>query len=283
MTELEEYYDHLYISPHFDDVALSCGGQVFRHTAIGDSVLVVTVTGAEPPAGLQSAIVQSLHQRWADSLGETPEAIVAQRRAEDWEAFGILRAAVLHLDFLDCIYRAGPDGAPFYPGPTDMFGPFNSADTDVVDALAASLANLPEAGQVYLPLGVGGHIDHGVTRRAGEKAFTDVAYYEDYPYTMTPGALEEVLPAAGRGEWRPETVWLTETAMAAKIESVSAYRAQLSSFFTGPDDLAAKLREEGRRVMADATADGEDAPKWAAGAERLWRRRASFTLPSFEE
>lgn len=283
MTELEEYYDHLYISPHFDDVALSCGGQVFRHTAIGDSVLVVTVTGAEPPAGLQSAIVQNLHQRWADSLGETPEAIVAQRRAEDWEAFGILRAGVLHLDFLDCIYRAGPDGAPLYPGPTDMFGPFNPADAGVVDALAAALANLPEAGQVYLPLGVGGHIDHGVTRRAGERAFKDVAYYEDYPYTMTPGALDRVLPVAGRGEWRPETVWLTETAMAAKIESVGAYRSQISSFFTGPDDLAAKLREEGRRVMADAAADGEQTPRWAAGAERLWRRRAAFTLPSFEE
>jgi LmbE family N-acetylglucosaminyl deacetylase len=283
MTELEEYYDHLYVSPHFDDVALSCGGQVFRHAAIGDSVLVVTVTGGEPPHGVQSETVRNLHQRWADSLGETPEAIVAQRRAEDWEAFGILRAAVLHLDFLDCIYRAGPDGDPLYPGPNDMFGPFNPADAAVVDALAAALAGLPEAGQVYLPLGVGGHIDHGVARRAGERAFKDVAYYEDYPYTMIPDALAAVLPAAGRGEWQPETVWLTETAMAAKIESVSAYRSQLSSFFTGLDDLAAKLRADGQRVAADAAADGEEIPKWAAGAERLWRRRLAFTLPSFEE
>lgn len=283
MNELEDYYDHLFISPHFDDVALSCGGQVFRHTAIGDSVLVVTVTGAEPPAGPQSAIVQSLHRRWADSLGETPEAIVAQRRAEDWEAFGILRAAVLHLDFLDCVYRAGPDGAPLYPGPTDMFGAFNPVDAGVVDALAAALMALPDAGQVYLPLGVGGHIDHGVTRQAGERAFQDVAYYEDYPYTMTPGALAAVLPPASRGEWKPETIWLTETAMSAKIESVSAYRSQISSFFTGLDDLAAKLREEGQRVAADARADGEQVPQWAVGAERIWRRRAAFTLPSFED
>jgi len=283
MSDFEEYYDHLYISPHFDDVSLSCGGQIFRHTAIGDSVLVVTVTGAEPPAGLQSEIVQNLHRRWADSLGETPEAIVAQRRAEDWEAFGVLGAGVLHLEFLDCIYRTSPDGAPLYPGPTDMFGAFNAADGGVIDALAAALAGLPEAGQVYLPLGVGGHIDHGVTRRAGGRAFQDVVYYEDYPYTMTPGALEAVLPVAARGEWQPETIWLTETALVGKIESVSAYRSQISSFFTGLDDLAAKLREEGQRVIADARADGEMVPSWAVGAEQIWRRRSAFTLPSFEE
>lgn len=279
MTELQTQYDHLYISTHFDDVALSCGGQVFRHTAIGDSVLVVTLTGGEPPHDLPSEIVQTLHRRWAESLGEAPEAMVAQRQAEDWEAFAILRANVLHLDFLDCIYRAGPDGAPLYPGPTDMFGAFNPADQGIVGAVAAALAALPAAGQVYLPLGVGGHIDHGVARRAGERAFKDVAYYEDYPYTMIPGALEAVLPTSSRGNWQPETVWLTQTALEAKIEAVSAYRSQLSSFFTGPDDLAAKLREEGQRVADGAQADGEVMPPWAAGAERLWRRRASFTLP----
>ena len=98
-----------------------------------------------------------------------------------------------------------------------------------------------------------------------------------------PGALDVVLPPAGRGNWQAETVWLTETALAAKTESVSAYRSQLSSFFAGPDDLAAKLREEGRRVLADAQAAGEAAPAWAIGGERLWRRRASFTLHSFEQ
>ena len=283
MTELEAYYDHLYISAHFDDVSLSCGGQIFRHTAIGDSVLVVTITGGEPSGEPHSDTVQKLHDRWFDSLGETTGSMVVHRRAEDRAAFDVLRADVLHLNFLDAIYRAGPDGAPLYPGPIDMFGAFNPADAGEIDAVAAALAALPEAGQVYLPLGVGGHIDHGVTRRAGERVFKDVAYYEDYPYTMKPGALAAVLPPSGRGNWQPETIWLTEAALAAKVASIGAYKSQLSSFFTGPDDITTKLREEGQRVMADAAAGGEQTPQWAAGAERLWRRRAAFTLPSFEE
>lgn len=280
---MDNHYDHLYISPHFDDAALSCGGQIFRHAAVGDTVLVVTVTGGEPPEGAYSATVQSLHRRWADSLGQSPERMVAQRRAEDVEALGILRAAVHHLPFLDCIYRAGPDGVPLYPGPTDMFGPFNPlpgprGDAGAVDALAEALARLPRAGRVYLPLGVGKHIDHGVARRAGERVFKDVAYYEDYPYTMAAGALDAVLPPSSRGEWQPETAWLTQAALDAKIASVSAYRSQLSSFFAGPDDLAAKLHAEGQRVAVEAQAGGETAPNWAVGAERLWRRRSRFTL-----
>lgn len=278
MTQLSDYYDHLYISPHFDDAALSCGGQIFRHSAVGDTVLVVTMTGGEPPDGSHSETVRSLHQRWADSLGQSPERMVAQRRAEDMEALGILRAAAHHLPFLDCIYRAGPDGSPLYPGPTDMFGPFDPRDAGAVDALAQALARLPRAGRVYLPLGVGGHVDHGVARRAGERVFDGMAYYEDYPYTMAPGALDAVLPPSSRGEWQPETMWLTQAALDAKIASVSAYRSQLSSFFAGPEDLAAKLHAEGRRVMAEAQADGETAPNWAVGAERLWRRRSRFTL-----
>lgn len=281
---MDNYYDHLYLSPHFDDVILSCGGQIFRHTGVGDTVLVVTITAADPPAGLRSETVESLHRRWADSLGgAAPAAMVAQRRAEDLAAVAVLRADAHHLPFLDCIYRPGADGAPLYPGPTDMFGAPNPADEATVEALAATMADLPDAGRVYAPLGVGGHIDHGIARRAAERAFEEVAYYEDYPYTMTPGALEAVLPLPARGDWLSEIVWLTEAALEAKVESVSAYRSQLSSFFTGHEDLAAKLREEGLRVLREARSAGEKTPTWAVGGERLWRRRASFTLHSFEQ
>ena len=110
-------------------------------------------------------------------------------------------------------------------------------------------------------------------RQVGESVFTGVAFYEDYPYTMKPGALEALLPAAARGGWGAETIWLTEAALAAKTASVAAYTSQLSSFFTGADDLAAKLREDGARVMADARAGGEQAPDWAVGGERIWRRK----------
>ncbi|MBP8947823.1 MAG: PIG-L family deacetylase [Candidatus Promineofilum sp.] len=273
---MKSAYDHLYLSPHFDDAALSCGGQIATWTAAGQSVLVVTITGGDPPADAPSDTVRQLHDRWTASLtaegaGGAAEAMVAQRRAEDRAALAVLGADWLHLPFLDCIYRCGPDDDALYPGPTDMFGPANPADAATLAALAEAFAALPAAGRVYLPLGVGGHVDHLATRRAAERVFTAPLYYEEYPYTAWPGALAAALWDRPLRSSETSEVWLDAAALATKIAAVAAYASQLSSFFTGPDDLAAKLADDGRRVMADALADGEGVPAWAVGGERLRR------------
>ena len=281
---MKPLYDHLYLSPHFDDAALSCGGQIATLTAAEQSVLVVTITGGDPPADAPSDTVQQLHERWAASLlaegqpGEAAELMVAQRRAEDRAALAVLGAEWLHLSFLDCIYRCGPDDRALYPGPVDMFGPPNPDDDGTLAALAEALADLPPAGRVYLPLGVGGHVDHLATRRAAERVFAAPLYYEEYPYTARPGALAAAFDRPQRSSetsevWAAATVWLSAAALAAKTAAVAAYASQLSSFFTGPDDLAAKLADDGRRALADALADGETPPDWAVGGERLWRSR----------
>ncbi|HOU40916.1 MAG TPA: PIG-L family deacetylase [Promineifilum sp.] len=306
-------YDHLYLSPHFDDAILSCGGQIARHTAAGQSVLVVTITGGDPPDNPPSDTVAMLHRRWAASMAAVPgpvhsdgrwpasprgadsasraqtsaassaaassaassaiavgAAMIAQRRAEDRAALALVGAEPLHLSFLDCIYRCGPDAHALYPGPADMFSPLSPADEATVAALAESFAALPPARQVYLPLGVGGHVDHLATRRAAERVFTAPIYYEDYPYTARPGALAEALPPEVRAVWLATAVWLDEAALAAKTAAVGAYVSQLSSFFVDAADLAAQLRADGRRALSDALAGGETAPPWAVAAERLW-------------
>jgi LmbE family N-acetylglucosaminyl deacetylase len=62
---MQPYFDHIYLSPHLDDVALSCGGQIFLHTTAGQSVLVVTLMAGAPDADTAvSEFVQLLHQRW---------------------------------------------------------------------------------------------------------------------------------------------------------------------------------------------------------------------------
>ncbi len=43
---------HLFIAPHFDDVALSCGGEVARLVAAGETVSIVTVFAGVPPAAM---------------------------------------------------------------------------------------------------------------------------------------------------------------------------------------------------------------------------------------
>src|SRR6185503_3764875 len=80
LRQIHDVYDHIYLSPHLDDVALSCGGAIARHSATGARVLVVTVCTASPPsAGPFSSFAEATHQLW----GLPPDQAMRTRLYED--------------------------------------------------------------------------------------------------------------------------------------------------------------------------------------------------------
>lgn len=230
-------YDLLYLSPHLDDVALSCGGQIFQHTQAGRRVLIVTVTAGEPeldPSGQISDYARSLHDRWA-LLADA----AAGRRAEDAAACALLGADFLHLDVADCIYRLhSQTGQPFYVSDGDLFGPVHPAEAGLVARLAARFGELSTAGQVMVPLGVGNHVDHQITRLAAEQVWGtgELVYYEDYPYAQQPGAVDRIISKQS-GKWRSQAIPVTPAGMEAKLQSILAFRSQISTFWTDEADL----------------------------------------------
>jgi LmbE family N-acetylglucosaminyl deacetylase len=248
-------YDWIYCSPHLDDVALSCGGQIFAATQAGARVLIVTITAGDPVAPV-SDYAASLHSRW-----ELVDATAA-RRAEDLAASAILGADALHWHVPDCIYRVDAEGNPFYVSDGDIFGAVAPAEMGLVDELAAQMRALPPARQVVIPLAVGMHVDHQLTRLAAESAFDPgtYLYYEDYPYSQQEGKLAQVIApvcAQERGfRWVAEVVALDERALAAKYAAVAAFRSQLSTFFRDQTDLE-------NQIGGYAS---------AIGGERRWRR-----------
>ena len=68
----------IYLSPHFDDVALSCGGLVWEQVQAGDSVSIWTVCSGNAPGGELSPFAEELLLRW-----EADQDATAQRRLED--------------------------------------------------------------------------------------------------------------------------------------------------------------------------------------------------------
>src|SRR4051794_35360271 len=91
----------VYVAPHYDDVALSCGGTVAMDARTG-APLIVTVFAGQPDGSL-SAFAHLQHAQWGVSEAE----VIAQRRREDACAAAALGASVATrwLDFLDAIYR----------------------------------------------------------------------------------------------------------------------------------------------------------------------------------
>lgn len=228
-------YHAIYLSPHLDDVALSCGGQIYQQTAAGKGVLIVTLMAGDPPAAPLSAYAQSLHDRWGLEAAAT-----AERRAEDAAACQILGADYLHLELPDCIYRRHTlTGEPLYTSDEMIFGEIHPNDVRLAETLATRLSTLPTSESVSVPLTVGHHVDHQLTRLAAEiwhaTVNLDLIYYEDYPYARESAAVERVLQDGGL--WRSETIPLTKAAIHTKIRAISAFVSQLSTFFTDAADL----------------------------------------------
>lgn len=255
-------YAALYLSPHLDDAALSCGAQIYERTAAGERILIITVmAGSLPQAdrsgqGIQgepSAYVASLHARW-QLAGDA----AAERRAEDAAACAVLGADYLHLSVADCIYRLNPqDGAPLYTSDGDIFGAIHPAEESaLVDEIAASLRNLPPAGRIVAPLGVGHHVDHLLVRAAAERVWpVGLRYYEDYPYAEQAGAVQRGLGDDLRG-WRPEVQEITAAGLAARCDAIWAYRSQMSTFFADRAVMEGRVRGYVEQV----------------GGERVWAK-----------
>jgi len=232
-------YQAIYLSPHLDDAALSCGGQIHARAMAGDAILIVTLMAGDPPPSTGSSdYVSALHERW-----QLAANAAEQRRAEDVNACRILGADHLHLQFPDCIYRGNP---PFYKSDADIFGNIHPDEAGaMVIALAEAMAQLPTAAQIITPLTVGNHVDHQLTRLAAEAAFgDDLLYYEEFPYVQEDGAVEKVL--GNTNEWQPITVPLNETNLTAKVKSIAAFRSQLSTFFADEVDIRRQIEENGR-------------------------------------
>ncbi|MCS6826581.1 MAG: PIG-L family deacetylase [Caldilinea sp.] len=252
MTKLASDYHAIYLSPHLDDVALSCGGQIAQRTRSGQRVLIVTVMAGDPMENADNAYIRSLHERWG--LGRDA---AAQRRAEDIAACAVLGADFLHWPLPDCIYRLHPeDGRPLYVSDEDIFGDVHPAEQPLIEQIVARLRTLPEHGRCYAPLTVGHHVDHLLVAEAAQRAFGNALYfYEDYPYAQQPGKLSATL-ATTPMQWTPIVVSLTEADLVVKIEAISAFRSQLSTFFTDRGDLERRVRDYAASV----------------GGERLWRK-----------
>lgn len=251
---MQPFYDAIYLSPHLDDVALSCGGQIFQATRAGKQILIVTLTAGDPPPMAVSSYAQSLHERWALATDA-----VAARRAEDRAANTILGAATLHWSLPDCIYRYHPaTGAALYLSDPDIFGAIHPAEESLVAALCEQMGALPRHGQLYIPLTIGHHVDHQLTRTAAELAFplNTLCYYEDYPYAQKPNALAQVIPANSTN-WQATVIALDEAAIVAKMAAIAAFQSQFSTFFKDYADLEQQIRTFTAQT----------------GGERVWQQR----------
>lgn len=259
---------HRFVSPHYDDIALSCGGLATLLARSGAAVRVEVVFGEEPnPALPLSDFAEAMHHGWGMSAGE----VIAGRRAEEAVAARVMGVERVNLPFRDAIYRG--DG---YRSDEQLFGPPAAAEAGLPRALIASLglaAAADESVVVYAPLAVGHHVDHQLAFAAGAalaQAGWPVRFYEDLPYALKPGAFDARMATIERAglTMRPAFVVPVAALWETKLDAIFAYSSQLETIFRQYVGVGTTREEVSGVMRAYAERVGE-----GTAAERLWEMR----------
>jgi LmbE family N-acetylglucosaminyl deacetylase len=238
--------DWIYLSPHLDDVALSCGGLLWEQAQQGDIPAVWTICTGDPPPGPLSPFVEELHQRW-----EVGRDAMLVRRSEDLISCTLMGARYLHLPIPDCIYRLSPqDGQALYTSEESIFDPLHQDELGLAEKLTALLAQKlqertqPEQFKLVSPLALGGHVDHRLTRAAAEQLGFPLWYYADYPYVIENAAdIPSKLPPGGELEVYP----ISEAGLDAWMESIEAHSTQISTFWADKKAMENAIQDYARK------------------------------------
>jgi hypothetical protein len=173
---------------------------------------------------------------------------------EDRQAHEVIGAQAVHWRYPDCIYRRTAEGHSAYPDEEALWGPIDAADASLIRRLRDRIGalSLESSGRLFVPLAVGGHVDHRIVRMAAERCGVVLTYYEDFPYAQD---AKSVTNAMGGKAWHPETVRLSDAALSAKIAAITRYSTQVSTFWESPEQMAQSVRAYAERLGAGSPAE----------------------------
>ena len=257
----------MFVSPHFDDVAMSCGGIISRYVARSDRVLVVTVFTRGPRAKTDITPFAAGYTAACGLDRTATTKLWRLRRSEDAAAMTELGSIGRSLGYRDAIYR-GP-----YNDVNTLFGHVRREDAPLIEKVHHDIVTLwrrtcPHA-VVFLPLAIGRHVDHQICYQAGNAlrgARARVWYYEDCPYAINVQAIE----------WRLREIGTPLSSMTIDISShierrISAtrhYVTQLPLLFHGRMEVA--MRSFAARYAFGSGLFGE----------RIWTPSPNFPRPA---
>jgi LmbE family N-acetylglucosaminyl deacetylase len=227
---------YLFFSPHLDDVVLSCGGYVSRLASAGEQVCIITAVTADAPEGT----ILSKQMKWRYLIwrqGST--APFKARCSEDEASAALLNVNYEHLGLLDAVFRCDRVQKPLYPT-INVNVPIHDEDFKCfvpdLNQKIEQVLNRWERQRVivFCPLGIGGHVDHVLTRHVIENVCDrqNIIYYEDYPYVNKLDAEKSVNEINDTHDsWDNLTVNLTTSEIEARISAVACHVSQIPILF----------------------------------------------------
>ena len=204
--------------------------------------------------------------------------LMARRRLEDETYAAFAEASIVFLDLPDAVFRGYENDEELLNAPRDD-------DAAPFDILRREIVRL-EPQKLYLPLGVGNHVDHQLCRDVGVRLLAEgrrwvmpgpdyagiVTFYEDFPYAWWSDFVHlEDLPRTALADLPPQIGLVPEYAdigdqLERKITGINLYASQIDRLFVGgTQEMARQVRAHARKVSLLGGGAG--------AAERYWASR----------
>jgi len=184
-----------FLSPHLDDVVLSCGSFITSLIKKKHNVLVLSIF-TKSTAAKNTVFTKN----YLKNSGFTNEIKFFHfRHKENKKALNFLKCQYECFDFIDAAWRQRPNlslletfllkffsAASFiYPKDKDIFaGKIRDNDLYLknIEIMIKKAIKQFNNYSLFIPLGIGKHVDHLITKKIGEHLNKNVIYYEDFPY-----------------------------------------------------------------------------------------------------
>lgn len=224
---------YLFVSPHYDDAILSCGGTIASLCSRGAICTIITVFGGGP--GPQYRLSKVARQYLSEDLARGEEEItlsscwelLQRREEEDKRAclqIGNVERKVLA--FPDAIYR-GTQGRACYATESDLFGKADEQDEhEIRHMLFKACMNMHKEEDYWIFPALSQHIDHRIAHCVGWEMLErgmEVIFFEEFPYRFETDTFS--LPG-----FSPYCISVHHQ-MQKKKDAVLEYHSQLPSLF----------------------------------------------------
>jgi len=256
---------HIFLSPHYDDIALSCGGTAAVLSTAGRTPEVALIFGDHPdPDQPLTGFAQQLHKQWGMGAAE----VISGRRAEERMASVALGTCDRFLPFRDAIYRGER-----YLSDDDLFGPVKSDEADLAGKIIDELRLCADGAsntRIYAPLAIGHHVDHQHAYLAGLELIRrgwEVWFYEDLPYGLKPANVDARREQIAQDGLKPGPAVDVGSQWKRKVDAIMAYPSQLSTIFGQYVGVGTSRAAIDEAMSTYARSMGDGAP-----AERFWSR-----------
>ncbi len=256
-------YDHIFVSPHLDDVVFSCGGLISKLIHENSSVLVITFYSKQPP----NSELTKKQMKFSD---------YEIRLVEDSLALSYLKVDFQYLDLEERLYIAPPLKR--------ILDVFKSPDEGVkgyfrqenISEICKEIVRDNPSSKIYFPIGAGNHYDHteifySVLQELNALNTGQIYFYED-AYVLFGNGIRKKHPVVGailysnrnapnrsslqymimgmvinsaidistiendlksmvqQYDWQYEKIKLTDKDIERKLVAMSEYRTQVNSF-----------------------------------------------------